>query len=150
MFFVVLLISLLVHYYSTEYSGHDPFLIRFLGYLSLFTFLMLVLVGSANYLQLFLGWEGVGLASYLLINFWFTRIQANKSAMKAMIINRFGDIGLYLAILLVLYFFNTTESIILEGLVEQCNNMECFIINLIVFLIFIGAVGKSAQIGLHT
>jgi len=91
MLIVVTFISTLVHLYSSEYMKEDPHLPRFMGYLSLFTFFMLVLVSGDNFLQMFVGWEGVGVASYLLINFWFTRIQANKSAIKAMLLNRIGD-----------------------------------------------------------
>jgi NADH-quinone oxidoreductase subunit L len=91
MFVVVTCVSSFVHLYSIEYMAGDPHQTRFMSYLSLFTFFMLFLVSAGNYLQLFLGWEGVGLASYLLINFWFTRLQANKSALKAVFVNRFGD-----------------------------------------------------------
>ena len=90
MLIVVTFVSSLVHLYSSEYMSQDPHLARFMSYLSLFTFFMLMLVTADNYVQMFLGWEGVGLASYLLINFWYTRIQANKSAMKAMIVNKIG------------------------------------------------------------
>src|SRR3546814_1418231 len=89
--------------------SHDPHLPRFMSYLSLFTFFMLILVTANNLLQMFVGWEGVGLCSYLLINFWFTRIQANKAAIKAMIINRIGDFALAIAIFLALYLFNTLD-----------------------------------------
>ena len=88
---VINLISFLVHLYSINYMGNDPHLIRFMSYLSLFTFFMLILVTANNLLQMFVGWEGVGLASYLLISFWFTRIQASKAALKAMLVNRIGD-----------------------------------------------------------
>src|SRR3546814_8970246 len=90
--------------------SHDPHLPRFMSYLSLFTFFMLILVTANNLLQMFVGWEGVGLCSYLLINFWFTRIQANKAAIKAMIINRIGDFALAIAIFLALYLFNTDRK----------------------------------------
>lgn len=92
---VVSLVSFLVHTYSVSYMSGDPHIIRFMSYLSLFTFFMLILVSADNYVQLFLGWEGVGLCSYLLVNFWFTREQANKSAMKAIIVNRIGDFFFY-------------------------------------------------------
>jgi len=95
MLLVVTFISSLVHLYSTEYMEHDPHLPRFMSYLSLFTFFMLILITANNFLQMFVGWEGVGLSSYLLINFWFTRIQANKSAIKAMLVNRVGDFFLF-------------------------------------------------------
>lgn len=98
---VVTFISFLVHVYSTEYMSHDPHLPRFMSYLSLFIFFMLILVTADNFVQMFVGWEGVGLCSYLLINFWFTRIQANKAAIKAMLMNRIGDFSLLIGI-----FFN--------------------------------------------
>ena len=98
-------ISTVVHIYSTNYMFNDPHLNRFLSYLSLFTFFMFILVSADNFIQLFLGWEGVGVCSYLLINFWFTRLQANKSALKALIMNRIGDFGLLVGILLIFYYF---------------------------------------------
>lgn len=109
MLIVVTFISSLVHIYSTEYMSHDPHLPRFMSYLSLFTFFMLILVTADNFIQLFVGWEGVGFCSYLLINFWFTRIQANKAAIKAMVINRIGDFGLALGIFSIYYLFNSVE-----------------------------------------
>ena len=102
MLFVVTFISTLVHLYSVEYMSEDPHLPRFMSYLSLFTFFMLILVTSNNFLQMFVGWEGVGLSSFLLINFWFTRIQANKAAMKAMLVNRVGDFFILLSIFTIL------------------------------------------------
>lgn len=98
---VVTFISFLVHFYSIEYMSHDPHLPRFMSYLSLFTFFMLILITADNFLQMFVGWEGVGLCSYLLINFWFTRIQANKAAIKAMMLNRIGDFSLLISIFLI-------------------------------------------------
>src|ERR1700742_3366172 len=109
MFFVVNLVSSLVHVYSCSYMAEDPHLPRFMSYLSLFTFFMLLLVTADNLISLFLGWEGVGLCSYLLINFWFTRIQANKAAMKAMIVNRIGDLGFALGIFGLFYKFKSIE-----------------------------------------
>jgi NADH:ubiquinone oxidoreductase subunit 5 (subunit L)/multisubunit Na+/H+ antiporter MnhA subunit len=100
MLVVITSISFLVHLYSTEYMEHDPFLPRFLSFLSLFTFFMLILVTSDNLVQLFVGWEGVGLCSYLLINFWHTRILANKAAIKAMLMNRIADVFFVFAICL--------------------------------------------------
>src|SRR5574338_1120961 len=117
MFFVVTFISLLVHLYSVSYMGSDVSLNRFLGFLSLFTFFMLVLVSAPNFLQLFLGWEGVGLDSYLLINFWFTRVQANKSALKAMLMNRVGDISLLFGIAIIYYIFKSLDFSVLFSLV---------------------------------
>ena len=104
MLVVVTFISTLVHIYSIEYMKNDPHQIRFMSYLSLFTFFMIILITSNSFVQLFVGWEGVGLSSYLLINFWFTRIQANKSAIKAMLINKVGDIFLLLAIFCIIFF----------------------------------------------
>ncbi len=92
----VTFVSSIVHLYSTEYMAYDPHLSRFMSYLSLFTFFMLILVTADNFVQMFVGWEGVGLCSYLLINFWFTRIQANKAAIKAMILNKICDFELLL------------------------------------------------------
>ena len=109
MLLVVTFISTFVHLYSTEYMEYDPHLPRFMSYLSLFTFFMLILVTANNFLQLFVGWEGVGLSSYLLINFWFTRIQANKAAIKAMLVNRVGDFALLLAIFTIFFIFNTLD-----------------------------------------
>src|SRR5690606_25298172 len=122
MLVVVCSISTLVHLYSLEYMSHDPHLPRFMSYLSLFTFFMLILVTSNNLLQMFVGWEGVGLCSYLLINFWFTRIQANKAAIKAMIINRIGDFALALAIFLSIFLFNTLDYVSIFTLAPLYNN----------------------------
>ena len=99
MLVVVTVVSTLVHMYSIAYMGEDPHLPRFMSYLSIFTFFMLMLVTADNFIQMFFGWEGVGVASYLLINFWYTRVQANKSAIKAMLVNRVGDFGLALGIM---------------------------------------------------
>ncbi|CAM9255738.1 unnamed protein product [Discosporangium mesarthrocarpum] len=157
MLFVVTFVSSLVHLYSTEYMGEDPHLPRFLSYLSLFTFFMLILVSADNFIQMFVGWEGVGLCSYLLINFWFTRIQANKAAIKAMLINRIGDFGLALGIFGIFLCFGAIDYSTVFALSPQLASstflflgieMESF--TLIGILLFIGAVGKSAQLGLHT
>ncbi len=149
MLIVITGVSALVHIYSTGYMAGDPHIPRFMSYLSLFTFLMIVLVTSDNYVQLFIGWEGVGLCSYLLINFWLTRIKANKAAMKAMLINRVGDIGLVLAMLMLFkefggLDFSTIYSLLASPVVNKEN------ITIICILLFLGAVGKSAQLGLHT
>jgi NADH-ubiquinone oxidoreductase chain 5 len=153
----VTFISFLVHIYSTSYMSHDPHQPRFMAYLSLFTFFMLSLVTADNFIQLFLGWEGVGLCSYLLINFWFTRLQANKAAIKAMIINRIGDVGLALGVFAAFVVFKTTNFSVIFSLVPYYANYEIFFftykcnaITLIGLLLFIGSVGKSAQLGLHT
>jgi NADH-ubiquinone oxidoreductase chain 5 len=105
MLIVINVVSFLVHIFSINYMSEDPHLSRFMSYLSLFTFFMLILVTGDNFVQMFVGWEGVGLASYLLINFWFTRHQANKSAIKAIIVNRIGDFGLIIGICCIFFCF---------------------------------------------
>jgi len=154
---VVSFISLLVHIYSIEYMANDPHLSRFMSYLSLFTFFMLILVTADNYVQLFVGWEGVGLCSYLLINFWFTRIQANKAAIKAMVINRIGDFGLAIGIFIMFVNFKAVDYATVFSLVPFFKGQEFELLtfkfdllSLISFFLFVGAVGKSAQLGLHT
>ena len=154
---VVTSISSLVHLYSIEYMSHDPHLPRFMSYLSLFTFFMLILVSADNLIQMFLGWEGIGLASYLLINFWFTRVQANKAAIKAMIINRIGDFCLIIAILILFVNFKAVDYATIASLaplfkMQTVNflNMDFNILSLVCIFLFFGAVGKSAQLGLHT
>lgn len=157
MLIVVTFISSLVHLYSNEYMSADPHLPRFMSYLSLFTFFMLILVTGNNFLQMFVGWEGVGVSSYLLINFWFTRIQANKSAIKAMLVNRVGDFFILLAMFVFLVAFNTLNyesvfSIVPFFQFYSFNFFSCNVnlIDLVCIFIFLGAMGKSAQIGLHT
>lgn len=156
MLVVVTSISFLVHLYSIEYMNGDPFNARFMSYLSLFTWFMIMLVTADNFLQLFLGWEGVGLVSYLLINFWFSILEANKSALKAMVVNRIGDLGIALAMGLVYLYFKTLNFNVFLPLVSFYSqdsfiifNYEFNCIDIISILIFIGAVGKSAQLGLH-
>ena len=157
MLVVVTLVSAIVHVYSIGYMSHDPHQPRFMSYLSLFTFAMLVLVTSDNFLQLFFGWEGVGLCSYFLIGFWFKKPTANAAAIKAFIVNRVGDFGFALGIFLVFYIFGTVnyEEVFNQVYLYKENNinfigLELNVINLICFLLFIGAMGKSAQILLHT
>nr|YP_009020820.1 NADH dehydrogenase subunit 5 [Polymastia littoralis]AHM12901.1 NADH dehydrogenase subunit 5 [Polymastia littoralis] len=161
MLIVVTSVSALVHIYSTGYMSEDPHIPRFMSYLSLFTFLMIVLVTSDNYIQLFIGWEGVGLCSYLLINFWLTRIKANKAAMKAMLINRVGDLGLILAMIKIINEFGTLEFSTIYSIMSLNIEKEYLFagnvltiekdsITIICLLLFLGAVGKSAQLGLHT
>ena len=154
---VVSFISLLVHLYSVEYMSNDPHLSRFMSYLSLFTFFMLILVTADNYIQLFVGWEGVGLCSFLLINFWFTRIQANKAAIKAMIVNRIGDFGLAIGIFIMFVNFKAVDYATVFSMVPYFLDykfnfilMDFQLLSLISFFLFIGAMGKSAQLGLHT
>lgn len=157
MLIVVNFISALVHLYSTEYMSKDPHLVRFMSYLTLFTFFMVILITADNFLQLFFGWEGIGLCSYLLTNFWFTRIQANKSALKAIIVNRISDFGLTFGILLVFFFFlnidfvtSTVLQIFFLKKTVTFFGINFYILNIITFFLFFGAVGKSAQILLHT
>ena len=154
---VVTFISFLVHLYSTEYMSHDPHLPRFMSYLSLFTFFMLILITADNFVQMFVGWEGVGLCSYLLINFWFTRIQANKAAIKAMILNRIGDFSLLIGIFLIFINYKAVDYATVAVLTpffktKTVNflNMDVNLLTVIGIFLFIGAVGKSAQLGLHT
>ena len=157
MLVVVSLISSIIHFYSIGYMSHDPHKPRFMAYLSLFTFTMLTLVTADNFLQLYFGWEGVGLCSYLLIGFWFKKPSANAAAIKAFIVNRVGDFGLAIGIFLIFFFYGTVnynevfqqtplllqKEIIFLGI--QFN-----LITLICLLLFMGAMGKSAQILLHT
>jgi NADH-quinone oxidoreductase subunit L len=153
---VVILVSLLVHIYSLGYMFHDKARGRFMAYLSLFTFMMLMLVTAPNLLQLFFGWEGVGLASYLLIGFWYEKPQASKAAFKAFIVNRVGDVGLALGICACFTVFGSLDfvDIFVELPKYSITSIEYFgswahVPTLIALLLFVGAVGKSAQFGLH-
>jgi proton-translocating NADH-quinone oxidoreductase chain L len=157
MLVVVTFISTLVHIYSTEYMEFDPHFPRFMSYLSLFTFFMVILVTANNFLQMFIGWEGVGVSSYLLINFWFTRIQANKAAIKAMLVNRVGDFFLLLGMFTVYIVFRSLDYDVIFSLVSLSLDEKIIIgfyqfsaVDLICIFLFLGAMGKSAQIGLHT
>jgi len=160
MLVLVSLISILVHIYSFAYMQTDPHFIRFISYLSLFTFFMFILVTGSNFIQIFVGWEGVGICSYLLINFWFTRIQANKAAIKALLMNRLGDIGLIFAIVSVFTIFKTLDFSVLYTLAPVYFETfpiffytPYFVLNIydvVGFFIIIAVVGKSAQLGLHT
>ena len=157
MLVVVTLVSALVHIYSIGYMSHDPHKPRFMAFLSLFTFAMLTLVTSDNFLQLFFGWEGVGLCSYFLIGFWFKRETANAAAIKAFVVNRVGDFGFALGIFLIFYLFGTVNYSEVFALIPQIIDKELLFlgiqikaIDLICILLFIGAMGKSAQIFLHT
>ena len=156
MLILVTTVSSLVHIYSTGYMEGDPHLQRFMSYLSLFTFFMVVLVTAENVLQLFIGWEGVGMCSYLLINFWYTRIKANKSAIKAMLINRVGDVCIALGMFVCYYTFKSLDFTTMFALAPYCVNdtilvlgQEINSITLIGILFLLGACGKSAQLGLH-
>ena len=157
MLVVVTFVSALVHIYSIGYMNHDPHKPRFMSYLSLFTFSMLVLVVSDNFLQLFFGWEGVGLCSYLLIGFWYKKESANNAAIKAFIVNRVGDFGLAIGIFLIFFYFGTINFQEVFNLAPQFIEkkldffgFETTLITLICLFLFIGAMGKSAQFLLHT
>ncbi len=157
MLVVVTTVSALVHVYSIGYMSEDPHKPRFMAYLSLFTFAMLMLVTSDNFVQLFFGWEGVGLCSYFLIGFWFKKESANSAAIKAFIVNRVGDFGFALGIFLIFYLFGTVnyEEVFqqIPSVISQKINFLGFdvkSVDLICLLLFIGAMGKSAQIFLHT
>ncbi len=154
---VVNIVSACVHIYSVGYMSHDPHKARFMAYLSLFTFAMLMLVTANNLLQLFFGWEGVGVASYLLIGFWNHKHSANAAAQKAFIVNRVGDFGLALGIMAVFFVFGTIDFTQIFSNAEQYSQKtinflgyEYHALTVICLLLFVGAVGKSAQLGLHT
>lgn len=146
MLLVVTSVSAVVHLYSIGYMADDNSIPRFMSYLSLFTFFMLMLVTSNNILQLFFGWEGVGLCSYLLIGFWYHKPSANAAAIKAFIVNRVGDFAFMLGIAALFMSFDTIyfKDIFAKAAQGDIN------VDLICLLLFIGAMGKSAQIGLHT
>ncbi len=157
MLVVVSLISSIIHFYSIGYMSHDPHKPRFMAYLSLFTFAMLTLVTADNFLQLYFGWEGVGLCSYLLIGFWFKKPTANAAAIKAFIVNRVGDFGFAIGIFLIFFFYgsvNYNEVFQQTPLLLQKEiiflGIHFNLITLICLLLFMGAMGKSAQILLHT
>jgi NADH-quinone oxidoreductase subunit L len=157
MLVVVNSVSALVHIYSIGYMSHDPHKPRFMAYLSLFTFAMLMLVTSDNFIQLFFGWEGVGLCSYFLIGFWFKKETANSAAIKAFVVNRVGDFGFALGIFLIFYLFGTVNyNEVFQQIPSVVDKRLNFLgfevksIDLICLLLFIGAMGKSAQILLHT
>lgn len=154
---VITIVSSCVHVYSVGYMAHDAHKGRFMAYLSLFTFAMLMLVTADNLFQLFFGWEGVGLASYLLIGFWNQKNSANAAAMKAFIVNRVGDLGLALGLFTCFVVFGTVQF---DGIFNNVEGVQDIVMTLfgysfpilevIGILLFIGAVGKSAQLGLHT
>ena len=154
---VVNIVSACVHVYSVGYMSHDPHKSRFMAYLSLFTFAMLMLVTADNLLQLFFGWEGVGVASYLLIGFWNHKHSANAAAQKAFVVNRIGDFGLALGIMATFVVFGTINFTEIFASPEQYAQAtmhflgyDFHALTVICLLLFMGAVGKSAQLGLHT
>ncbi|MAU42052.1 MAG: NADH-quinone oxidoreductase subunit L [Kordiimonas sp.] len=157
MLVVVTGVSSLVHIYSIGYMSHDPHVQRFMAYLSLFTFAMLMLVTADNFIQMFFGWEGVGLASYLLIGFWYKKPTACAAAIKAFVVNRVGDFGFALGIFAIFMVFGTLEFDAVFARVSEFEGQsfvflgqEFDIITTICLLLFVGAMGKSAQLGLHT
>ena len=157
MMVIVSFVSLMVHIYTIGYMQNDPGYQRFFSYISLFTFSMLMLVMANNFLQLFFGWEAVGLVSYLLIGFWYVRPTAIHANMKAFLVNRIGDFGFLLGIGVVLIYFGTLDYVTVFGQAPQIANqvIEIFpgspwmLMSVICILLFVGAMGKSAQVPLH-
>ncbi|MCS6780381.1 MAG: NADH-quinone oxidoreductase subunit L [Geminicoccaceae bacterium] len=157
MMFVVSFVSCFIHIYSIGYMAHDASIPRFMSYLSLFTFAMLMLVTADNLLQLYFGWEGVGVASYLLIGFWYTRPSACAAAIKAFVVNRVGDVGLALGVALCFLLFDSIQFDVIfaeagdrAGQTVSAFGLSVDALTLMAILLFIGAMGKSAQLGLHT
>ncbi len=157
MVFMVCVVSFLIHVYSIGYMAHDPHVPRFFAYLSLFTFFMLALVSADNFLQMFFGWEGVGLVSYLLIGFWYRRPAANAAAIKAFIVNRVGDFGFALGVLAIFLMFDTVSFDAVFAAAPGMVDVELTFLGhsfdfleVACILLFVGAMGKSAQFLLHT
>ncbi len=153
---MVTVVSSMIHVYSIGYMATDKSISRFMAYLSLFTFFMLMLVSSNNLVQMFFGWEGVGLASYLLIGFWYDRPSANKAAIKAFVVNRIGDFGFALGIFAIYFLFDSVSFDTIFNLAadKSATTINIFSTNIhaltiICLLLFVGAMGKSAQLGLH-
>jgi NADH-ubiquinone oxidoreductase chain 5 len=142
----VLIVSSLVHIYSIGYMSHDPHNQRFFSYLSLFTFMMIILVTANNFLLMFVGWEGVGICSYLLVNFWFTRIAANQSSISAFLTNRVGDCLLTIGIFAILWSFGNIDYTTVFSISPYINENIIIIIGI---CLLIGAMAKSSQVGLH-
>ena len=142
----VLIISSLVHIYSIGYMSHDPHNQRFFSYLSLFTFMMIILVTADNYLLMFVGWEGVGVCSYLLVSFWFTRIAANQSSLSAFLTNRVGDCFLTIGMFAILWSFGNLDYVTVFSLAPFLSENVILIIGI---CLLIGAMAKSSQVGLH-
>jgi NADH-quinone oxidoreductase subunit L len=154
---VVTIVSTCVHIYSIGYMSHDPAIPRFMAYLSLFTFFMLMLVTADNFVQMFFGWEGVGLASYLLIGFWYDRDSANAASIKAFVVNRVGDFGFALGIFGVFLMFGSVHfDTVFAAVPSHVEDRISFLwfeghaLTILCLLLFVGAMGKSAQLGLHT
>jgi NADH-ubiquinone oxidoreductase chain 5 len=142
----VLVVSLLVHVYSIGYMSHDPHNQRFFSYLSLFTFMMIILVTANNFLLMFVGWEGVGICSYLLVSFWFTRIAANQSSMSAFLTNRVGDCFLTIGMFAILWSFGNIDYYTVFSLAPYYSEN---VITIVGICLLIGAMAKSSQVGLH-
>ena len=142
----VLIVSSLVHIYSIGYMSHDPHNQRFFSYLSLFTFMMIVLVTANNFLLMFVGWEGVGVCSYLLVSFWFTRIAANQSSMSAFLTNRVGDCLLTIGMFALICTFGNLDYSTIFSLAPYVN---ANVVTIIGICLLVGAMAKSSQIGLH-
>lgn len=157
MFLIVTFVSLIVHIYSVTYMAGDPGYKRFFSYMSAFTMAMLMLVSANNFLQLFFGWEAVGLVSYLLIGFWFKREAANAGSLKAFLVNRVGDFAFFLGIALLFNYFGSLDyyqvfhaaPALKDASISIFPNTSYSVIAVICFLLFIGAMGKSAQMPLH-
>jgi NADH-quinone oxidoreductase subunit L len=157
MVFVVSVVSSMIHVYSIGYMSHDPSIPRFMTYLSLFTFCMLMLVTADNFVQLYFGWEGVGLCSYLLIGFWYDRPSANAAAIKAFVVNRVGDFGFALGVVGVFLVFQSVDfDTVFAATPGKAQStigfldIEANTMTVLCLLLFVGAMGKSAQLGLHT
>lgn len=148
MMLTVTMVSFCVHIYSVGYMQADPHLPRFMSYLSLFTFFMLVLVSADNMLQMLVGFEGIGVCSFLLISFWFHRLSATKSAIKAMLVNRVSDTFLIISIMLMWWYMGSTDFTVLAS--NAVNEERSDFLDYICFFLLLGVLGKSAQIGLHT
>ena len=152
MLIIVLLITFCVLLYSIGYLYEDPHLLRFLFYISLFSSFMVILITANNFVVLFMGWEGVGICSYLLISFWFTRIKAVKAALKAVVMNRIGDTGVLIGMVLSVLYFQTLDfnEILVFSSIANKTNLHILSCHLICLCLFLGVIGKSAQMGLHT
>jgi NADH-quinone oxidoreductase subunit L len=148
-FLVVTFVSLLVHIYSIGYMAGEEGRARFFSYISLFTFAMLMLVSANNFLQLFFGWEGVGLVSYLLIGFYFKKESANQGALKAFLVNRVGDFGLLLGLAAVVAYFGSLDYVHVFAVAPALSQVHLGAITFICLMLFVGAMGKSAQVPLH-
>ncbi|HJW29771.1 MAG TPA: proton-conducting transporter membrane subunit, partial [Saprospiraceae bacterium] len=149
MLMVVTGVGFLIHLYSVGYMKDDENFTQFFTYLNLFIFFMLLLVMGSNYLMMFIGWEGVGLCSYLLIGFWYKNDAYNDAAQKAFVMNRIGDLGFLIGIFYLLFHFGTLDIKAIEGVASHLNVNSTLLVT-ITLLLFIGAIGKSAQIPLYT